>query len=163
MSITDIYFYDGVLGLSGTNFSGFIANPPWNDDSQSGVKFTVGATPSDLPGANTLLPQSSVVFSYDSGTPTSLAGINPEESLGIKFTLGDNKNINDVILALNGWITDGKFDYGDLVVGLKVQGFQGGGSESFVLHVVPVPASFILFGSGLLGLALVYRRRKKSV
>ena len=163
MSITDIYFYDGVLGLSGTTFSGFIANPAWSDYDQSGVKFTVGAKPPELPGANTLLPQSKVVFSCESDTPISLAGINPGESLGIKFTLGDNKNINDVILALNGWIRDGKFDSGDLVVGLHVQAINNTTSESFV--VVPLPGSVLLLGSGLLGTALVYRRRrgKKAV
>jgi hypothetical protein len=164
MSITDIYFYDGVLGLSGTTFSGFIANPAWNDDSQSGVKFTVGAEPPALPGANTLLPRSSVVFSYDSDTPIPLAGVNPGESLGIKFTLGDNKNINDVISALKGWIRDGKFDSGDLVVGLHVQAINTSSSESSESFVVaPLPPSLLLLGSGLAGLTLaLYRRRRKT-
>jgi hypothetical protein len=111
------------------------------------------------------LTKNHIAESFWSDDPVVKKGINPGESLGIIFSLPQGQDIDDVVQALKGWITDGKFDSGDLVVGLKVQGFQGGGSESFVLHVVPLPASFILFGSGLLGLVLVYRRRrgKKAV
>jgi len=41
-----------------------------------------------------------------------------------------------------------------------VQGFDSGGSESFVNNPVPVPAAVWLFGSGLIGLVGVARRKR---
>ena len=166
MSITRIYFYYMGGPLEDTNFNDFIFIPPWNVNTKKGVEFQriedLENIP-NLPGAKELgLTKNHIVESFWSNDPVVKKGINPGESLGIIFSLPQGKDIDDLVQALNGWITDRKFDSGDLVVGLKVQGFQGGGSESFVLHVVPVPASFILFGSGLLGLALLYRRRRKT-
>ena len=55
----------------------------------------------------------------------------------------------DILQALHG---------GTDRIGLKVQAFSGGGSESFVNN--PEPASVLLLGLGLLGLALTRRRRR---
>lgn len=161
MSITDIYFYDGVLGLSGTTLAIF---------AQSlGVSFDLNATPAALPGGSGYgLPTSSVVFSSDSNPPVAANGIQPpSEYLTLKFTLAAGKDIDDVVAAL-AWIQPGEspplFDPGtDLVVGLHVQAFANGGSESFVVRPpgVPLPGSVLLFGSGLLGL-LAVRRRLRS-
>ena len=59
----------------------------------------------------------------------------------------------DVIAEL----TDGR-----LRIGLHVQGFGNGGSESFVNNPVPVPAAVWLFGSGLIGLVGVARRKRRN-
>jgi len=162
MSITRIYFYYKGGSLEGTNFNDFIFIPPWNVNTKKGVEFQriedLENIP-NLPGAKELgLTKNHIVESFWSNDPVVKKGINPGESLGIIFSLPQGKDIDDLVQALNGWITDRKFDSGDLVVGLKVQGFQGGGSESFV--VVPLPGSVLLLGSGLLGLVLVYRRRR---
>ena len=57
---------------------------------------------------------------------------------------------NDVINELG----DGR-----LRIGMHVINFDGGGSESFVNNPVPVPAAIWLFGSGLLGLVGIARRK----
>jgi hypothetical protein len=54
---------------------------------------------------------------------------------------------------------------GDLRIGIHVQSFGNGGSESFVNDpglppsIVPIPAAAWLLGSGLIGLAGVARRK----
>lgn len=140
-SITDVYFDDGsLLGLSQ------ITNGP-------GVSFSQYASPPNLPGANNVSPPFQVTagFLADSNPPVQPNGVNPGEWLKIYFDLQAGKNFADVITDL----TDGS-----LRIGLHVQGFTGGGSESFVNNPVPIPAAVWLFGAGL-GLLSAFARRKK--
>lgn len=142
-SITDVYFDDGtLLGLS------LITNGP-------SVSFSQYASPPNLPGANNVSPPFQVTagFLADSNPPVQPNGVNPGEWLKIYFDLQAGKNFNDVITDL----TDGS-----LRVGIHVQGFAYGGSESFVNNPVPIPAAVWLFGSGLLGLVAFARRKRRS-
>ena len=168
MSITRIYFYYKGGPLEGTNFNDFIFIPKWNGNT--GVEFQRIEDLENirnLPGAKKLgLTKNHIVESFWSNDPVVKKGINPGEFLQIVFSLPQGKDIDDVVQALNGWITDRNFDYGDLVVGLHVQAIKikpdsSESSESFV--VAPLPPSVLLLGSGLAGLTLaLYRRRRKT-
>jgi hypothetical protein len=68
--------------------------------------------------------------------------------LGIVFDLQGGGTFADILAELTN---------GDLRIGLHVQGFTGGGSESFVNNPIPEPTTALLFGLGLAGLAA--RRR----
>ncbi len=150
-SITDVYFDDGtLLGIAE------VINGP-------GVNFSQGASPPNLPGANNASPpfQTTAGFLADSDPPTQPNGVNPGESLGILFTLQGGQTLADTLNA----IADGS-----LRIGIHVQGFASGGSESFVNTpngngnggVIPEPSSLAIAGLGLLGLALKARRKKRA-
>jgi MYXO-CTERM domain-containing protein len=139
MSITDVYFDDGTLLGIASIFNG------------TGVSFSPGTTPPNLPGGNLLTPafQTTSGFSADSNPPIQPNGVNPGETLTIVFDLLSGQTFADTIAALNST--------GDhLRVGLHVQGFAGGGSEGFV-NQVPAPGAFGLLGLG--GLVALRRRR----
>lgn len=141
-SITDVYFDDGTL-LSIAS----ITNTP------SLVQFSQLASPPDLPGGNNLLPPfvTTLGFSADSDPPTESFGVNPGESLVITFDLQAGGVLNDVIDELAS---------GVLRIGIHVQGYDSGGSESFVNNgVIPAPGAILL---GSIGVSLVglLRRRK---
>lgn len=154
-SVADVYFDDGtLLGIASIS------------DSGTGVAFTQFAAPADLPGGNNLTPAFSTTagFSADSDAPVSFNGVTSGEWLTITFNLQPAQTYASVISALslpnNGGI-------GDLRVGLHVQSFADGGSESFV-NVPdgvsnPVPEAdtyaMLLAGLGLVGFAA---RRKLS-
>ena len=143
-SITDVYFDDGTL-LSIAS----ITNTP------SLVQFSQLASPPDLPGGNNLLPPfvTTLGFSADSDPPTEPFGINPGESLGITFDLQSGGVLNDVIDELAS---------GVLRIGIHVQGYDSGGSESFVNSgVIPAPGAILL---GSIGVSLVgWLRRRRTL
>ena len=120
----------------------------------------------NLPGAKALgLKKNYLVECFTSVPPVVKTGINPGESLIIGFELPSGQDITSVRSALNGWIKDRHFDPGDLVIGLHVQGIKVNdvkSSESFILHAAPLPATVLLLGSGLFGLALLGWRRRKA-
>ncbi|MDX2131590.1 MAG: hypothetical protein SFY69_06035 [Planctomycetota bacterium] len=136
MSITDVYFDDGTLLGIATILNG------------AGVNFALGASPANLPGGNTLTPQfdATAGFSADANNPAPANGVNPGEELTIVFNLINGKTYADTIAAMNGAV--------DLRVGIHVQAFGNGQSESFV---TPAPGAAVLAGLG--GLLAARRRR----
>jgi hypothetical protein len=158
-SITDIYFDDGTLMGITTIFDG------------PGVNFEIGAAPKNLPGGNNVNPKFETTkgfFSADSESPTSHKGVNPDEWVTIRVGLINGQTYSDTIAALTQ-----ATGYGGLRIGIHVQAFQGGGSESFINNPtyqtppgpgpdpspVPAPAGMVLALSGFaaLGLARLHR------
>jgi hypothetical protein len=143
-SIADVYFDDGtLLGIASI------------DNSDTGVDFATGASPPNLPGANNASPPfvTTAGLSADSNPPVQPNGVNPGESLGITFGLQSGGSFADVLAELAN---------GELRIGIHVQGYASGGSEGFVNNPVPVPAAVWLFGSGLIGLVGVARRKRAA-
>ena len=114
----------------------------------SGVDFTEGGTPPNLPGGSTIGFVTTTGFLADSDPSTLPNGVNPTETLGIVFNLQIPGSFSEIL---------GELENGDLRIGLHVQGFTGGGSESFVNNPVPEPGVGLLLSLGLAGLA-AYRR-----
>ena len=137
-SITGVFFDDGtLLGIASLIDADTGGDP--------GVDFTAGSgTPPELPAGNTVGFQTTVGFLADSDPPVQPNGVNPLETLGVVFDLQAGGTLQDVIAEL----TDET-----LRIGIFVQGFAGGGSESFVSIPVPEPGTAMLLGLGLLALA----------
>ena len=153
MAITDVYFDDGtLLGLAD------LIDADQNG-GDSGVDFSTGASPGNLPGGNGVGFQATAGFTADSDAPTFHNGVAPGETLGVIFDLKAGKTYASVLEALAIG-----FPEGGLVIGVHVQGFEGGGSEAFItngggMEIVPLPAGVTLGAAGLAPLALRRRRR----
>jgi hypothetical protein len=138
-SITDVYFDDGALLGIAEIING------------TGVSFSQGASPGDLPGGNTVGFDATVGFTADSDPPAQPNGVNPGEELGIVFDLQAGMDFDDVLDFLNS---------GGLVIGIHVQGFDGGGSESFTNNnPIPEPGTLLLLTAG--GIGVLARRRRR--
>lgn len=128
-AITDIYFDDRAgslttpLVITGSGTSG-----------PTPVSFVQFASPSNLPGGGSLSPafETTAGFLAESTAPPSKNGVGNtaggEEWVTLTFNL--SSNFADVMTAITN---------GGLRIGLHVQGFPGGGSESFVNSVPPPP------------------------
>jgi hypothetical protein len=137
-SICDVYFDDGsLLGIASIN-------------EGPGVAFDTPATPANLPGGNSISPpfETTAGFSVDSDEPVQSNGVNPGEFLEILFDLQAGKVYADVLSDLGS---------GELRIGLHVQAFADGNSESFVN--IPAPGAFLLATLGI-GCIRWFRMRK---
>jgi hypothetical protein len=138
-SIAGVYFDDGtLLGIAE------VRNGAGVDFSDQGT-----ATPPVLPGRMLLDPPfvTTSGFLAGAGNPAPEKGVNPGEWVGILFDLQEGQTLQNVFDDLGDR---------DLRIGIHVIAFADGGSESFTN--VPEPATLLLLGGGLLGLA--GRRRK---
>ena len=151
-SITDVYFDDSV------DPSLFFESIADIDDSELGVSFSEIAAPGNLPGGEAIGFNATKGLTADSNSPkVAQNGVNPGESLGILLELTNGSTFGDVTTALAN---------SSLRVGIHVQAFANGGSESFVNGgggsppAVPEPTSMAIFGIGLAGFAARRRRRK---
>ena len=144
MSITDIYFDDDSL------LGAFLIT-----DSGAGVAFSPNANPGNLPAGSSAAPPfvTSVGLSADSDPPVAPNGVNAaDEFVNFQFSLLGGSTYASVLTDL---------ETGDLRVGLHVQAFASGSSESLINNPnpVPEPGTLLLLGAGLTGLA---SRRRRS-
>lgn len=134
--LSEIYFDDGSLLALSTVIDG------------PGVNFEPDANPPNLPGGNLAVPPFVVTEGFlAEATPSpTVNGAGPTEWVAIDFTLQNGQTFADVISELTT---------GELRIGIHVIGFAAGASESLINTPIPEPATALLFGSGLLGLALL--------
>jgi cysteine-rich repeat protein len=114
-SLTAVYFDDGVITSIAVSSS-----------TSPGVHFTAGsASPPDLPGGDLLDPpfQTTENLAADADPSPSENGVNPGEVLVLDVNVTAGSTLQDVLDQLRS---------GELRVGIKVQAFDGGGSESLV-------------------------------
>jgi hypothetical protein len=135
-SIADVYFDDGTLLGIASILDG------------TGVDFEEGASPPNLPGGNDV--GFDATFAADSEPPAQPNGVNPGEELTIIFDLLTGEDLASTLAALID---------GSLRIGIHVQGFETGGSESFVS--VPEPGLAWLLAGPILVLAARARSRKR--
>lgn len=145
-SIADIYFDNGNLGT--------ISGPIGFVNAIGTVTFSPGAAPPNLPGGNDIGFSTTPGLLADSNPPVQQNGINPGEQLGLTLS-GSYADVIDQIAA------------GNLRIGIHVQGFAGGGSESFVntppSAVVPAPGSILLSGIGISIVGFLRNRKNAAL
>lgn len=153
-SITQIYWDDDASVLDG------FAVPPGPTSPDAGVSFSIGASPGNLPAGMSITPQFIADYSVGSNPPVQPNGVNPDETLFVPFDYsGEFGAVTDALGA------------GTLRIGLHVQGFASGGSESFInipngngngngdCPVIPEPGSIILGTIGLVSASFLKRRK----
>lgn len=153
-SITDIYIEDGILGLTG------ILN-------ETGVSFVESSSKNKInfPAGNPIGFDPDKQLSVYSDAPAQPNGVNPNEHVGLVFDLLGGYTIDEIINRLDNGIGTTTNVLGDIRVGIHVQGFADGSSESFVLTnhpqdtpVVPAPSALMLAG---IGLSCLWKTRKQ--
>jgi len=159
-SITQIYFDDGSLLALGT-----ITEGPGTDFRPA------NPDPGNLPRGNTINFHEHAGFSIEpvpqGGTMAN--GVNPGEFLTIQFSLQSGKTYLDTIALLDHSALTPTVDVEPgLRIGIHVQGYASGGSESFVndpsngpgVQSVPEPATVATALSGLIPVFVVGLRRR---
>jgi hypothetical protein len=122
----------------------------------TGVQFSIGASPGDLPGGNAVDFAATAGLTADADAPAGTGGngADPGESFALLMNLAAGVDFADVQDA---------FDAGSVRLGIHGQGLgTSGDSESFVSvdappGVVPEPTAALLFG---VGVAVVARRAR---
>jgi hypothetical protein len=153
-TISEIYFDDDLPYL--LNFDSF------EYFGNTGIQFTSGAKPSDLPGGReTVSFKADYAYEPDGSHPKY--GINQGEQLGILFNIADGKTYNDVISSLNANSSNSDF----VRVGIHATNFADGGSVSFVSKSnIPVPEpgmiSFLLLSLGGLPFCAFFFKRSQA-
>ena len=138
MSITDIYFSN-----TPTYFSSLVSI----DNSDPGVSFSQYARPGSLPAGGNW----DWGLSADSDSPKVPSnGVGAGESLTILLALAGGTSFSDLMNGISN---------NDFVVGVHVQAFTDGSSESYVT-ATPIPAAVWLMGSGLVGILTLSRKNK---
>ena len=117
----------------------------------SGVSFSWGASPANLPGSQGLNPVFTANLAADSNAPTQPNGVNPGEQVTFRFLTGYAGAASDLYA-------------GNLRVGVHAQGFANGGSESLVSLAAPVPepGNIAMMLAGLAFVGVVVRRRRQA-
>lgn len=113
-----------------------------NNDDDNGIEFFVTADTWDS-GAPYLKPDSTDYFYYNSISKKDNTQISVWEQVSWSFTLTENANYR---LWFGAYGNDNTL---------------GGFVDSVSLNPVPEPTTMLLFGTGLIGLAGVVRRKKK--
>ena len=131
--IAAVYFEQGLLD----SLHSLVEGP--------GTAFSWPAHPGHLPAGQTLDPPFSTWFSSGADSPAPTHGIDPGETLAVRFNLADGATINDLYDEL---------DSAALRMGAHVISLPDGSSESVV---TPEPATLIL----LLGPAAVLLARSR--
>ena len=147
-ALTDVYFDDGtLLGIA------YLIDADDNG-GMAGVDFSQLASPRNLPAGQEADPdfQATTGFVADSDPPVQHNGVNPREEFGIVFDLQTGRGFNDVLHDLQT---------GELRIGIHVQGFPRGGSESLLNRpvAIPEPATLVLTGIGFALFSTARRRR----
>ncbi|MDW4496777.1 VPLPA-CTERM sorting domain-containing protein [Sulfitobacter sp. D35] len=156
MSIVQIYFADGSL----LDFASAVI-------TNSGTAFSPGSSPPNLPGGTFSADYATDADSNPGGKVNN--GVKDAgDSVTVTFNYAGSSMIADVIKGLN----DGTID-----VGIHVQGFASGGSESLEItgrcdpiteicgpgvNVIPVPAGFPLLLTALAGVGILSRRKLRK-
>jgi hypothetical protein len=146
-SITQTYFDDDADVLAAF----------FSQNSGAGVDFSANQGPPNLPGGNPIAFDTTGGLRFGANPPTQPNGVNPGEWLVLNLTLAANTTFDDIVAALAAET---------LRVGIHVQGFESGGSESLVNvpegsgNPIPEPGSILLLATGIGGLLL--RRLRKS-
>ena len=162
--IADVYFEDGTLLASDYTAEITVSDPEL-------VAFSSPANPGSLPGGETIGFDMTGGFSADSDSPVAPNGVNnhPSDLEWVNFDFGliNEKTFQTVILDLAN---------GDLRIGVHVQGFAGGNSESLILEPgtcsdeppvgsgppqVPEPTALAIWGA-VAGLGLMIGRQRQK-
>jgi hypothetical protein len=144
-TMSELYFESGpVSGISD------IVN-------MTGVEFSVGGTPHNLPGGNTLADPFAAAFVASADNPAPKLGVNPYEQVEVIFALNDG-------MTYEGLLSD--IFTGDMRIGIHALSMGNtGSSESFVNKTdpnppsVPEPATLAVLAAGFFGI----RRSRRTV
>jgi len=136
-SIAEIYFEEGVLdGIVGL-------------ESEGEVLFREVANPATLPSANEIVPSFTAAYSVEALPPSPHNGINPGESLTVKFGLDEGITYHDLCRQMEN---------GSLRIGLHVTALPNDLSLPMVSSApVPEPTTLALLSMGCL---FFVRKRK---